>query len=79
MSALADVLGFISQCAICPQSALTRTQHPRGAFICPACREVVGWGDVDVAQAERVTFRVDASEDGDEPMGEAPDLEQMGV
>ncbi|MEB3021281.1 hypothetical protein [[Mycobacterium] crassicus] len=43
MAADSDILGFISQCAICPQSALTRTPHPPGdRFICPRCREVVG-------------------------------------
>lgn len=52
MATFPDIIGYISQCAICPQTALTRTQHPKGGFICPRCREVVGWGDVDVAQAE---------------------------
>lgn len=48
-----DVLGYISQCTICPQKALTRTAHPADApFICDRCRQVTGWGDVDVAQAE---------------------------
>lgn len=80
MSAPADVLGFISQCAICPQTALTRNQYPKAArFICPRCREVVGWGDVDVAQAEPTAFRVNASADGDEPLGEAPDLDLLRV
>lgn len=48
-----DVLGYISQCTICPQKALTRHPHPADApFICDRCRAVTGWGDVDVAQAE---------------------------
>ncbi|MDQ2628394.1 MAG: hypothetical protein M3Y90_15550 [Actinomycetota bacterium] len=48
-----DVLGYISQCGLCGQRALTRTAHLAvDRFVCPRCREVTGWGDVDVAQAE---------------------------
>lgn len=49
-----DVLGYLCHCDICGQRALTRSQHTptRNPFVCPRCREVTGWGDVDVAQAE---------------------------
>nr|WP_192830587.1 hypothetical protein [Mycobacterium sp. UM_NZ2] len=48
-----DVLGYISQCAICPQTALTRTAHPANdRFICPRCREVVG-EDITAASVTR--------------------------
>lgn len=52
-----DVIGYLSTCDVCGQRALTRRQHRGGDdFTCAACREVTGWGDVDVAQAEpRVT------------------------
>lgn len=48
-----DVIGYMSACDVCGQRVLTRSQH-RGAdgFTCAACREAMGWGDVDVAQAE---------------------------
>lgn len=45
-----DVLGYISQCDICPQRALTRAPHSQSdPFICTRCREVTG---DDVALAE---------------------------
>lgn len=70
-----DVLGYISQCGICPQKVIIRAPRPSsGQFICPRCREVTGWGDVDVAQAEPAAALVNATEDGDEPIGEAPEL-----
>jgi len=50
MATFPDIIGYISQCAICPQTALTRTQYPKSdRFICPRCREVIG---PDIAQAE---------------------------
>lgn len=48
-----DVIGYISQCDICPQKVIILAPRPSGGqFVCPRCREVTGWGDVDVAQAE---------------------------
>ncbi|TXH26206.1 MAG: hypothetical protein E6R06_07220 [Mycobacterium sp.] len=38
-----------------------------------------GWGDIDVSQAEPITLIVTASDDGDEPMGEAPELSACGM
>lgn len=32
------------------------------------------WGDVDVAQAVPIVGHVNATDDGDEPMGEAPEV-----
>lgn len=46
-----DVLGYISQCDLCGQRALTRNPHG-DKFTCSRCREVTGWGDVDIALAE---------------------------
>lgn len=46
-----DVIGYVSACDVCGQRVLTRS-HPSADFTCPACREAMGWGDVDVAQAE---------------------------
>lgn len=48
------VLGFLVQCATCPQRAVVDNQ-PAQDWVCPRCSEVVGgFGDVDVAQAEPV-------------------------
>ncbi len=54
MSALADtdVIGYLSACNVCGQRVLTRGQHGFDEFTCAACRGAMGWGDVDVAQAE---------------------------
>lgn len=50
----AEVLGWIVQCAVCPQRALVAAQ-PDGDWTCPRCAEVTGgFGDVDLAQAEPV-------------------------
>ncbi|MFV8049756.1 hypothetical protein [Mycobacterium sp. 48b] len=47
------VIGFQVQCVICPQQALVDEQ-PDGDWTCPRCAEVTGgFGDVDVAAAER--------------------------
>lgn len=52
-----DVIGYLAQCAICPQRALLTVQLDD--WVCPRCAEVVptianepGFGDVDVAAAE---------------------------
>lgn len=48
------VIGFQVQCNVCPQRALVVAQ-PEGDWTCPRCAEVTGgFGDVDVAQAERI-------------------------
>lgn len=47
------VIGFHVQCNVCPQRALVAAQ-PDGDWTCPRCAEVTGgFGDVDVAAAER--------------------------
>lgn len=41
MTADPDVIGYLCQCDLCGQRALTRTPHPHAnPFICSRCREV---------------------------------------
>lgn len=52
MTDAGDVLGYVSQCCLCGQRAVTLHPHGRD-WECPKCVEVTGgFGDVDVAQAE---------------------------
>lgn len=58
---MSELLGFIAQCAVCPQRAVVATQ-PTSGWVCPRCAGVVdegaGFGDVDVSQAEPITAAV---------------------
>lgn len=40
------VLGFIVQCAVCPQKAVLSRQ-PAGEWVCPRCAEVVDADEID--------------------------------
>ena len=51
MTATVEVLGYLTGCELCGQRALTRNQLAHDvAFVCDRCRQVAGWGDVDVDQ-----------------------------
>ena len=47
-----DVLGYVCQCVVYGQRAVTRVAHRD--WVCPACSVVAGFGDVDVLAAEPV-------------------------
>lgn len=47
---MTDVLGFITPCDVCGRKAITAI--PLDRYVCPACAEFGGFGDVDVDAAE---------------------------
>lgn len=72
---MTELLGFIAQCAICPQRAVVATQ-PTSGWVCPRCAgavdESAGFGDVDVAQAERIpSSALPVSMRADDPFAQA--------